>query len=125
MVEVLKISDVNVIKSTYAAKNIEYKIGDMLINATENGDIIGQALFYADTEKIVLHYLEPKEDILLLDGLIRSVLHYASENCIKEAYFEKTAPIDKLQKLGFIEDLDKKSLKMLGLIGSCENCKNK
>lgn len=125
MVEVLKISDINVIKSTYAAKNIKYESGDMLIAATEQENIIGQILFSANKEEIVLKYAEPKEDILLLDGLVRSMLHFASENCIQKAFYEDTAPVDKLKKLNFIDDFDNKTLKMLGLLGSCANCKNK
>ncbi len=125
MVEVLKISDINVIKSTYAAKNIKYESGDMLIAATEQENVIGQILFSANKEEIVLKYAEPKEDILLLDGLVRSMLHFASENCIQKAFYEDTAPVGQLKKLNFIDDFDNKTLKMLGLLGSCANCKNK
>lgn len=125
MVEVLKITDEDVIKSVYATKNIEYNCGDMLIAATENGNIIGQILFSANREAVTLKFAEPSEDILLLDGLVRSMLHFASENCIVKAFYEDTAPVEKLKKLSFIEDFDNKSLKMLGLLGSCANCKNK
>ena len=125
MIEVLKIENTDVIKETYFAKNIEYNEGDMIICATENGDVIGQVLFSSTSKEITLKYAEPKEDILLLDGLIRSMLHYASENCIENAFYTDTAPIEQLNKLRFIEDMNNKSLKMLGLLGSCENCKNK
>lgn len=125
MIEVLKVENTDVIKDTYFAKNIEYKDGDMLICATENREVIGQVLFSCNSKEITLKYAEPKEDILLLDGLIRSMLHYASENCIEKAFFAETAPIEQLQKLRFIDDFDNKTLKMLGLLGSCENCKNK
>lgn len=125
MIEVLKTEDKDIIKETYSAKNIEYNDGDMLISATENGVIIGQILFSATDKEIILKYAEPKEDILLLDGLVRSMLHFASENCIEKAFYTDSAPIEQLNKLRFIDDLDNKSLKMLGLLGSCENCKNK
>lgn len=125
MIEVLKTEDKDLIKETYSAKNIEYNDGDMLISATENGVIIGQILFSATDKEIILKYAEPKEDILLLDGLVRSMLHFASENCIEKAFYTDSAPIEQLNKLRFIDDLDNKSLKMLGLLGSCENCKNK
>ena len=125
MIEVLKTEDKDLIKETYSAKNIEYNDGDMLISATENGVIIGQILFSATDKEITLKYAEPKEDILLLDGLVRSMLHFASENCIEKAFYTDSAPIEQLNKLRFIDDLDNKSLKMLGLLGSCENCKNK
>ena len=125
MIEVLKEENSVVIKETYIAKNIEYNVGDMLICATENGNTIGQILFSCSKDEIVLKYAEPKEDILLLDGLVRSMLHYASENCIEKAFYAETAPVEQLNKLRFIENVDNKSLKMLGLLGSCENCKNK
>lgn len=125
MIEVLKIKNAEVIKETYFAKNIEYNDGDMLICATEKENIIGQILFSCNNKEITLKYAEPKEDILLLDGLIRSMLHYASENCIEKAFYTDTAPVEQIEMLGFIEDVDNKSLKMLGLLGSCENCKNK
>ena len=125
MIEVLKVSDKNVIKDTYIAKNIDYNDGDMLICATENNNVIGHILFSCTNDAVVLKYAEPKEDILLLDGLIRSMLHYASENCIKSAFYADTAPVEQLAKLRFIDDTGIKSLKMLGLLGCCENCKNK
>lgn len=125
MIEVLKVENTEVIKETYFAKNIEYNDGDMLICATENKNVIGQVLFSCNDKEITLKYAEPKDDILLLDGLIRSMLHYASENCIENAFYTDTAPIEQLNKLRFIEDMNNKSLKMLGLLGSCENCKNK
>lgn len=125
MIEVLKVENTEVIKETYFAKKIEYNDGDMLICATQNKNVIGQVLFSCNAKEITLKYAEPKEDILLLDGLIRSMLHYASENCIENAFYTDTAPIEQLNKLRFIEDMNNKSLKMLGLLGSCENCKNK
>ena len=125
MIEVLKVLDADVIKKAYIAKNIDYKDGDMLICATENNSTIGQIMFSNSNEAITLKFAEPKNDILLLDGLVRSMLHYASENCIQKAYYLETAPIEQLFKLGFIENEEEKQLKMLGLLGCCENCKNK
>lgn len=125
MVEVLTEKNPLVIKNSFLAKNIKYNYNSMLIKAVENGNTIGRALFFIENKKLVLQYLEPQKDIMLIDGLIRSVLHYASENLIEEAFYELTAPEELLEKLGFIDNKEDKKLLMLGLIASCENCKNK
>lgn len=123
MLEIKIENNIEIIKNTYKEKGITYNNKDKLILAKDKNEVLGCVLFSVINNNIYLKYAEPKEDIMLLDGLVRSMLHYASENLIQNAYFEDTSPIEQLKKLNFIDTSDKNKLFMLGLLGKCENCK--
>ena len=94
-----------------------------MLKAEDKGEIIGFCLFRQEKDIFYLLYAQPSDDLMLLDGLVRSMLHIASQRLIGEAYYVSPAPEEQLKKLGFIEDFNSKKLKMLPLLGNCENCK--
>ncbi len=122
MIEIKKSLNNDEIREYFTKYGLKYNDNSQMILAKSGDEPIGFCLFYVCDKSIKLAYCYPDNDLMLLDGLVRSVLHFASENLIEEAYFTDTAPIEQLKKLGFIDDLSNKTLKMLGLLGNCENC---
>ncbi len=124
MLEIIIEKDKNKTAEYYKQSGVEYNNDCEMLKAEDKGEIIGFCLFRQEKDIFYLLYVKPSDDLMLLDGLVRSMLHIASQRLIGEAYYVSQAPEEQLKKLGFIEDFKNKKLKMLPLLGNCENCKN-
>ncbi len=124
MIEIKQTNDVELIKKYAEIEGVEYSDNLKMIKAFSGDEILGFSLFNVFNKKMVIETIKPKEDILFLDGILRSTLHFASENLIEEVYYGEKAPESEFIKHNFVEDLSNKKLKMLGLLGNCENCLN-
>lgn len=123
MIYLAPVKEKEKIEALFNAKNIPFGEHSQCVTATDKGEKLGFSLFDLDNEKIVVHYIEPINNIPLADGVLRSTLHVATERSIMNAFYADTVPEDFLYKIGFIKNKDEKSLDINKLFQSCCNCK--
>lgn len=92
------------------------------VTASEGENIIGYSLYRLDKDSMTVFVIEPQDDIMLADGILRSTLHVAAENFVLNAFYNNNSPIDLFAKLGFIKDEQEKRLNIDRLFSGC-NCK--
>ena len=89
--------------------------------ARDKEEILGFSLYYLDEKSITVLCVEPKEDIMLADGILRSALHVAAERSAMDAKYQGECYEELYEKLGFIKDKTNKILDIDKLFGGC-NC---
>ena len=119
MISILRIKDENRLKDLYKQNGIELLEGSAAVDACQKGDCLGYCLFTETENSVVIRKIEPRADLPLADGLIRSVIHIGFQNGRNEAYWENDADTDIFSKLGFIKNTEKKELKSEKLFESC------
>ena len=123
MLEILICEDKEKAKDLYASLDIEYKEEYLAIRAMAGDECLGFALFEINSGSETVFAVEPKNDALLADGLLRSALHVGTERGITKAYFQGDDYIELYKKINFIEDLENKELKLQNLYSDCCACK--
>ncbi len=123
MLEILVCNDKNETLNLYKAKNINFTENCFAIRAMLGDECIGYALFSIDLEKETVFAVEPKEDRMLADGLLRSALHVGCERGIKDAFYSLTEYEELYSKINFIENKKEKRLKLQNLFTDCCNCR--
>lgn len=98
-----------------------------ITEALDKGEAIGFIAYSYEGEKTVVYDLDPHGDLMLCDGLVRSVLF---KSCLKgiskcEFLLDDESRYEQLRKLGFLkgdsiiaEDID-------SFMNGCESCKHK
>lgn len=92
------------------------------VSATCGQEVLGYCLYDLTPKKMIVHLINPLNDIPLADGILRSTLHVAAEKSIMDAFYSETLPEDFLEKIGFIKDKNEKTLQIDKLFQSCCNC---
>ena len=110
------------IKQRFEDNNFEYTEKSGFVTAECGGEEIGFCLYYLDEKGICILNLEPQNDIMLADGVLRSALHVAAERSAMDARYSSTAPKELFKRLGFIKDEDERTLNIDMLFGGC-GCK--
>lgn len=88
-----------------------------------DGDMqLGYCLYTLDEEKISIGRLEPAGDASLADGILRAALHVAVTKGLMRAVYNDRAPEMLLKRLGFIENDEKRALRLEKLFSTCQNC---
>ena len=122
MIEIHPLRDKNKLSALYNECNIEIKDNSIAIVANDGDIIIGSCLFDLCEDCVIIHKVNPDNDYLLADGLLRSALHVGVENG-KNSAFYSSASMDKLfESLKFIKNKSKRELDVNKLFASCENC---
>ena len=111
------------IESIFKELNFEFNEFSGVLTAIDGKEVIGKSLYYLDSEKITVIFIEPISDIPLADGILRSTLHIAAEKSIMKAYYEVSLPESFLEKIDFIKSKEEKSLQIDKLFKSCCSCK--
>lgn len=93
-----------------------------VVIAKEGDNVKGYCLYNLDSEKIILLAVEPKDDLMLCDGIIRSALHNALCAKVIKAFYCETSPEEIFDKLGFIISKEEKTLDISKLFKSCHGC---
>ncbi len=122
MISLMPIKDKQQITEYFKKHNLKIDACSGCVTATENNDIIGYCLYRLTKEGITVFAVEPQNDIMLADGILRSALHVAAENFVFDAFYTDTAPVDLFKKLDFIKNADQKRLNIDKLFGGC-GCK--
>lgn len=84
-------------------------------------EILGFCLYDLTDKGITVRYIEPKDDLGLADGILRSTLHVAASRSAMDARYIGTDNEVLFSKLGFILDKADKKLDIDKLFRGC-NC---
>lgn len=121
MIEILPERSTLNLAPLYKEKGIELAENRMAVIARAGSEILGYCLFELDSEKLTVLALDPENDIMLADGILRSALHVGVANEVMNAYYSESAPEILFKRLGFLGE-EPKSLKVEKLFQSCKGC---
>ena len=121
MIEILPERSKSVLAPLYIQKGIDLCENRMAAIAKAGDEVLGYCLFELTNERLTVFALEPQNDIMLADGILRSALHVGVANEVMNAYYESSAPENLFKKLGFIGE-EPMSLKVEKLFQSCTGC---
>ncbi|MCQ2455559.1 MAG: hypothetical protein MJ090_05420 [Clostridia bacterium] len=119
MITLLPEKDNAVIKKAFEDKNIEYNENAGMLSVKSGDEMLGFCLYFLDSEKMTIAEIEPKDDIMLVDGIVRSTIHIASERFILDIRYSENIDENVFEKIGFIKDKNKRTLDADKLFGGC------
>lgn len=122
MLKILPINEKEKVIDFYQEKNLIYTDNSGMVVAYFGDEILGYATFDLFDDKIIITDIYPSNDIMLADGILRSALHVADYRGINEAFFSNEQLTLLLNKLDFIKDIEKMSIKIEKLHESCCSC---
>lgn len=92
--------------------------------ARSGEEVLGFCLYDLTLKGITVLYMEPKDDLPLADGILRSALHVAASRSAMDARYEGEENEKLFMKLGFVLDRADKRLDIDKLFRGC-GCENK
>ncbi len=124
MISVLPCHDTAEMESLFNKHNLATDEFSGCVIARTGEETLGYCLYSLTPKTVTVFAVEPQNDIMLADGILRSALHVAAENFVLDAHYADCAPIDLFKKLCFIKNEKEKRLNIDKLFGGC-NCHNK
>ena len=124
MIEIHPLRDTDKLCELYKKQNVTINEYSMAVVASDREEIQGFCLFELKSDGLLVHSLEPKEDVFFADGILRSALHVGVENGVNEAFYYENAPEKLFETLKFIKNAEKKELNVGKLFSSCQSCAN-
>lgn len=122
MIEIHPLKDKDKLAVLYKNAGVIMNADSIAIVATDGDEVLGNCLFDMGNDSITVHHIEPKDDIMFADGLLRSALHVGVQNGKMTAFHSESAPVELISKLGFIKNDIKNELNVEKLFSSCKNC---
>ena len=119
MITILPVKEKETIVKYYADKGIEFSDNASVVEAKFSDEVLGYCIFDLFSDGITVHTLEPINDIMLADGILRSALHIAAERSAMNALYSEFAPEELFEKLDFILDKKERKLNIDKLFGDC------
>ncbi len=111
-------------KFFFEKENLEFnKFSDCLC-AKDKDKVLGYCLFDVKDDKMTVRAIEPQNDLMLLDGVLRSTLHIAASRNLTEAVCADKAPEKIFKTLGFLKEENKLNIAKLYESG-CSCCNKK
>ncbi len=110
-------------ESLYKENNLKFKEKSEAMVLVDKGEILGFCLFFIDGGKITIEAINPENDIMICDGVLRSSLFIAANRGIMEAERTNNVSGSIIKKLGFSENEQNHSIDITNLFSSCKNCK--
>lgn len=122
MITVSPIEDKCKVQKYFKKTNIEMNDTSGCVAAKSGNEVLGFCLYELNEKGIKILYIEPKEDLLLADGILRSTLHVAASRSAMDARYEGKENEELFSKLSFILDKNEKKLDIDKLFRGC-GCK--
>lgn len=122
MITVLPCKETEEIKAEFEKRNLTFTDNSFCVKAKCDEETLGLCLFEIKDGFVTVLHIEPQEDIMLADGILRSALHVAAERFIFKANYLSDELTELFNKLAFIKDKENKILDMDKLFGGC-GCK--
>lgn len=127
MLEILQAEN----KENYRNKISELKLdfnNSFVVEASDEGKTFGYGIYHFGIDEeytplVEIDYVSDNSDILLLDGIIRSVLFLAMMRRIDKAKFNLTQTCELL-KLGFVQNNYNYLNSIAKFMSKCKSCKN-
>ena len=110
------------IKSLYEKNNIAFGDNSSAVVARSKDEVLGYCLFELYEKGITILYIEPTDDLMLADGILRSALHVAAERSAMDARYAETADESLFERLFFIKNKQERKLDIDKLFGGCCSC---
>jgi hypothetical protein len=124
MIKVVQLDSYEETKSAFNSKGIEFGPFHFCSAVFDGEEKIGECFYKYDDDCVIIKDIFPKGDLLLIDGILRSVFFVASNKGIENAFYENKELEPIYEKLGFLLDKDYKSLKLKKIFEACSGCKN-
>ncbi len=118
MIQVLPVKDKEKLISLYKEKGIDLSSFGQAVVATDKDAVLGLCLFEIENSKLTVLYIEPMDDILLADGILRSALHVGVTENVTSAEFGGSLDQALFKKLGFLGKSEKE-IRIEKLFESC------
>lgn len=122
MISVIPCFDKEKLKELYLKNDTEFSDASSAVLAESSGEILGFCLFDLYEKSALIKKIEPENDIMLADGILRSALHVVSERFITEAHYDKSI-FGIVNRLEFVKDKNERTLDTDKLFKSCKSCK--
>ena len=96
-----------------------------ITEALDRGEVIGYIAYSYGTDRTVVYGLDDGGDLMLCDGLVRSVMLKSVIKGIKHMLFElDDSCFDKLKKLRFVKGDSRQCSDLDSFMNGCHSCKN-
>lgn len=122
MISVLPCRDRGETEKLFKKHSLPFNEFSFCVIAENSGEKLGYCLFELDDKQITVLDIEPKDDIALADGILRSALHNGICAKVIRACYSDSSPEELFEKLGFILDKNEKTLDISKLFKSCCSC---
>ena len=118
----LKTTDKNEAKAIFEKEGIAYTQYSDCLCAKDKDEVLGYCLFDITDGEMTIRAIEPQNDLMLLDGVLRSTLHIAASLNIEKAVWSDKAPEKIFKTLGFVTEENTLNINKLYESG-CSCCK--
>lgn len=125
MISVLPVKEKSEVEKLFCAHGLEVTEFSGAVSAVCNGERLGYCLFELDSKKMTVLEIQPRTDLSLADGTLRSALHNAVCAKVIRAEYRDSSPVEIFEKLDFILNRDENTLNISKLFKSCHSCGNK
>ena len=122
MIAIKPLREKDKLLNLYKKANVIMNENSMAVVAADGDEILGVCLFDMTEKQLLIHHLEPANDIMLVDGILRSALHVGVENGKMLAFYSNSAPEKLFKMLNFIKNDETRELNVQLLFSSCGNC---
>ena len=98
-----------------------------ITEALDHGGVIGYIAYSYGTDRTVVYGLDDGGDLMLCDGLVRSVMLKSVLKGIQRMLFEfdDDSNFDRLRKLRFVNGDSRQCSDLDSFMNGCQSCKNK
>jgi hypothetical protein len=100
----LKTTEKSEAKGFYLKEGLPFSESSNCLCAKDKDDVLGYCLFDIEKGRMTIRAIEPQNDLMLLDGVLRSTLHIAASRELEEATFADKAPEKIFKTLGFLKE---------------------
>lgn len=111
-------------KLLFSKENLIFSEYSECLCAKDKDEVLGYCLFDIKDEEMTVLAIEPQNDLMLLDGVLRSTLHIAASRNLSKATYKEKAPEKIFKTLGFINEENNLNIGKL-YEGGCSCCKKK
>lgn len=127
MLEILQARNKENYREKISNLNLDYD-STFAVEATDEGNSLGYGIYHFVVDEnytpiVEIDYVFDNSDILLLDGIIRSVLFLAMMRNVDKAKFNLTQT-DEILKLGFVQNNYNYLDSIAKFMSKCKSCKN-
>lgn len=127
MLEILQARNKEKYKDRISELNLDFDLS-FVVEATDEDSLLGFGIYHFGIDEdynpvVEIDYVFYNSDILLLDGIVRSILFLAMMKQIDKAKFN-LAQTDDLLKLGFVQNNYNYLDSIAKFMSKCKSCKN-
>ena len=118
----LKTTDNTEAKRLFEKEGLSFNDCSDCLCAKDKDEVLGYCLFDIKDKEMTIRAIEPQNDLMLLDGVLRSTLHIAASRNLEKAVWADKAPEKIFKTLGFVTEENTLNINKLYESG-CSCCK--